>query len=60
MTGTEALKELKLGHKIRQTYWKKGLYIISYDGQIIYYSDGSRYRLYIGAFLEDDWELYED
>jgi hypothetical protein len=60
MTGFEALEELKLGHKIRKTYWKKDLYIISYDGQTIYYNNGNKYQVYIGTFLENDWELYEE
>lgn len=60
MTGTEAQKELKLGHKIRKSYWKKDLYIRSYDGQTIYYSDGCIFQVYIGTFLEDDWELSEN
>ncbi len=59
MTGAEALKELKLGHKIRKPYWRKSLYIILDDEQIIYYSSGSKYPMFDGSFLEDDWELYE-
>lgn len=60
MTGIEALEAIKNGQAVRGIKWNPTIYIFLDERGVVMDSKGYPASLRSNAFLEDDWELYDE